>query len=83
MISVDIKEARVPDVLIRGLSVKDLELLDAHARRMGLSRTQYIKQQLHSEARRQASTVTTADLLSLSELLPDLADPDVMRDAWS
>ena len=73
----------MPDVLIRNLPAEDLALLDEQARRVGLSRTEFLRRQLHREARRAGSTVTAADLTELSDLLGDLADPRVMDEAWS
>lgn len=73
----------MPDVLIRNFPADDLELLDKQARRVGLSRTEYLRRQLHREARRTESGVTVGDLEAFSGLLPDLADSDVMREAWS
>lgn len=73
----------MPDVLIRNFPADDLELLDEQARRLGLSRTEYLRRQLHREARRTKSAVTVGDLDTFSGLLPDLADSDVMREAWS
>lgn len=73
----------MPDVLIRNFPAEDLELLDEQARRVGLSRNEYLRRQLHREARRTEAAVTTADLVAFADLLPDLTDPAVMRDAWS
>lgn len=73
----------MPDVLIRNFPAEDLELLDEQARRVGLSRTEYLRRQLHREARRTESAVTVGDLHALSGLVSDLADPDVMREAWT
>lgn len=73
----------MPDVLIRDVPADDLALLDEQARRVGLTRTEYLRRRLHEQARRTHGSVTSADLTALSRLLPDLADPDVMRDAWS
>lgn len=73
----------MPDVLIRNFSAADLELLDKQARRLGLSRSEFLRRQLHQEARRVATPVTTIDLVRFSELVPDLEDEAVMTDAWS
>ena len=73
----------MPDILIRNFPADDLKLLDEQARRVGLSRTEYLRRQLHREARRSQSAVTVGDLSALSGLLPDLDDPQVMREAWS
>ena len=73
----------MPDVLIRNFPAEDLELIDEQARRVGLSRTEYLRRQLHREARRAEHAVTAADLQAFSVNLPDLTDAEVMRDAWS
>lgn len=73
----------MPDILIRDIPGEDLALLDEQARRAGLTRTEYLRRRLHEQAHRSAAPVTTEHLRALGELLPDLADADVMRDAWS
>lgn len=73
----------MPDILIRNIPAEDLALLDEQARRLGLSRAQFLGRQLHREARRTEATVTASDLADLSDLVEDLADPDIMRDAWT
>ena len=74
----------MPDVLIRNFPASDLELLDKQARRLGLSRSEFLRRQLHQEARRVATRrVTRVDLVQFSDLVPDLEDEAVMTDAWS
>lgn len=73
----------MPDVLIRNFPADDLALLDEHAARLGLSRTEFLRRHLHQEARRTATTVTAADLARFSTATADLADDAVMSDAWS
>lgn len=73
----------MPDLLIRNFPAEDLALLDAHAARLGVSRTAFLRRQLHQEARRTAITVTAADLSRFSAAAADLADDAVMSDAWS
>lgn len=73
----------MPDILIRNFPSEDLSLLDEQARRVGLSRTEYLRRQLHQQARRTSATVTLEDLQSVAALLPDLTDEEVMKDAWS
>lgn len=73
----------MPDVLIRDVPADDLARIDGQARRVGLSRTEYLRRQLSREARRPERDVTVADLQSLSAALTDLADAAVMRDAGS
>lgn len=73
----------MPDILIRNVSAEDLKLLDKQARRLGLSRSEFLRRQLRQEARRVATRVTRADLILFSDLVPDLEDEAVMTDAWS
>ncbi len=73
----------MPDVLIRNVPPEDLALIDAHAARLGLSRTEYLRRRLHQEARRPGSPVTTADLDAFAARFGDLGDQDVMRQAWT
>lgn len=73
----------MPDLLIRDFPVEDLDLLDEQARRLGLSRVEYLRRQLHQTARRLDSEVTAGDLVGLSELIVDLGDESVMGQAWS
>lgn len=72
----------MPDLLIRNFSAEDLGLLDDQARRLGISRTEHLRRQLQREARRTSGVVTAADLLAAADLMADLADDDVMADAW-
>jgi Ribbon-helix-helix protein, copG family len=72
----------VPDVLIRNFPAEDLALLDEHAARLGISRTEYLRRHLQQEARRAVIRVSAADLMTFSKIIPDLASDDVMTDAW-
>lgn len=73
----------MPDILIRDLPADDLALLDEQARRAGLTRSAYLRQRLHEQARRSFAPVADTDLDKLARLLPDLSDPEIMRGAWS
>lgn len=73
----------MPDVLIRNIPSADLARLDEQARRSGLSRTDFLRRQLHQQAQRSAEPVTVANLSAMGELLSDLANPTVMGEAWS
>jgi hypothetical protein len=73
----------MPDLLIRNFPAEDLALLDEHAARLGVSRTEFLRRQLHQEARRTATAVTEADLTSFSAAIADLAEDAVISDAWS
>jgi len=70
------------DILIRNFPGEDLALLDEQARRAGLSRSEDLRRRPHEQAHRTQASVTASDL-KLAELIPDLADADVMLDAWS
>lgn len=73
----------MPDVLIRDVPPDDLARIDAHAARLGLSRTEFLRRRLHQEASRPVSGVAVADLQSFAARFSDLGDPEIMRRAWS
>lgn len=84
MISFDIVEVNVmPDVLIRDVPEDVLAAIDAHAARLGLSRNEFVRRQLRQVAQRSASSVTAGDLQRFASTFSDLADPDVMAQAWT
>ncbi len=56
--------------------------LEAHARRLGLSLTEYVRRLLARDAAVSGSPVRTADLARFADSLRDLADPNVMSRAW-
>jgi Ribbon-helix-helix protein, copG family len=72
----------VPDLLIRDVPAEDVARIDAHAARLGLSRTEYLRRRLHQDAARPATPVTVADLRAFGARFGDLGDPEVMRQAW-
>jgi plasmid stability protein len=72
----------VADVSIRGVPDDVVAAIDERARRLGISRNENLRRALESESR-PAVTVSSADLGPLAEQFTDLADPDVMGDAWS
>jgi len=73
----------VPDILIRDVPAGDLARIDAHAARLGLSRTEYLRRRLHQDAARPMAPVTVDDLRAFAVRFGDLDDPGVMRQAWS
>ncbi|MGH2782831.1 MAG: type II toxin-antitoxin system VapB family antitoxin [Solirubrobacterales bacterium] len=73
----------MPDVLIRDVPAEDLARIDAHAARLKLSRTEYLRRRLHLEASRPSTPVTAADVQRFASRFSDLEDPEVMRQAWS
>lgn len=73
----------MPDVLIRDLPDDVLAAIDAKARRVGLSRTEYIRRALSRERGEATESVSVRDLVVFADTFADLADDDVMRHAWS
>ncbi|MGI9052952.1 MAG: type II toxin-antitoxin system VapB family antitoxin [Ilumatobacteraceae bacterium] len=70
------------DVLIRDIPDDVLAAIDAQAKRSGLSRTEYLRRTLGRE-RRDPTDVTVDDLHRFASTFPDLADDDVMGQAWT
>jgi plasmid stability protein len=70
------------DMLIRDVPDDVIAALEAHARRLGLSRTEYIRRRLAQDAAVSGSPVRTEDLARFADSFRDLADPDVMSRAW-
>ena len=70
------------DMLIRGVPDDVVSALDARARRLGLSRTEYVRRTLARDAAVSDSPVTARDLARFAATFVDLADQDVMSQAW-
>lgn len=70
------------DLLIRDLTPEVLAALESKAALLGLSRAEYIRRTLTQEARLGTESVTEQHLASLLEQLPDLANKEVMENAW-
>jgi plasmid stability protein len=70
------------DVLIRDVPDDVLAAVDAHAARLGVSRSEYVRRRLAQDAQVPGTTVQVADLARLADLTADLDDPDVMAAAW-
>lgn len=67
------------DVLIRNVPDEDLARIDAHAARLGLARGEYLRRQIAKDAARGSGSVTVDQFAKFA----DLADEELMRDAWS
>lgn len=75
----------MPDVLIRGLSEAALELIDRRAAKLGISRNEFLRRRFEQDlpvADDQQGPTTVDDLRRSAAVFTDLADPDVMADAW-
>lgn len=70
------------DVLIRDVPDDVVAALDAHASRLGLSRSEYVRRRLAQDAVVSGTEVSVADLTRFADLFGDLADPQVMDQAW-
>ncbi len=71
------------DILIRDVPDEVLAVIDAKARRVGLSRTEYVRRALARERDGSTPEVTVEGLVTFAGTFADLADPEVMRRAWS
>jgi plasmid stability protein len=76
-------EAEMTDVLIRDVPEDVIAALDAHAARLGLSRSEYVRRRLAHDAATPGSAVSVEDLARFAGTFADLADPDVMSRAWT
>jgi len=72
----------VTDVLIRDVPDDVIAAVDAHAGRLGLSRSEYVRRRLAQDAATQAAPVTQGDLVRFAERFGDLADEGLMSRAW-
>ena len=72
----------VADVLIRDVPDAVLAEVDAHAARLGLSRVEYIRRRLAADASASSAHVTAQDLRKFADTFADLADREVMDEAW-
>ena len=70
------------DILIRDVPEDVVAAVDAHAGRLGLSRSEYVRRRLAQDAARLGSPVSVEDLARFADVFGDLADPDVMSQAW-
>ncbi|MBL7490123.1 antitoxin [Frankia sp. AgB1.9] len=75
------------DLLIRDVPDGVIAELDAAAARAGVSRVEYLRRTLSAEAERAArethQPLAPADWALLGELISDLDDTEIMREAWS
>lgn len=71
------------DILIRDVPDDVLSAIDAKAKRVGLSRSEYLRRTLDRERVQDSAPVTVEQLRRVASLVSDLDDPDVMDSAWS
>lgn len=70
------------DLLIRNVPDEVVAALEMKAKRLGLSRSEYLRRQMVREATTTAQTVTVESLEHFADTFADLADPDVVDRAW-
>lgn len=70
------------DVLIRDVPDDVVAALDAHAGRLGLSRSEYLRRRMAQDAAASGAPVSTEDLARFADVFGDLADPQIMARAW-
>lgn len=70
------------DMLIRDVPDDVIAVLDAHARHLGLSLTEYVRRRLAQDAAVSGSCVRAGHLAQFVDSFRDLADQDVMSRAW-
>lgn len=70
------------DLLIRDVPDDVVAAIEANARRLGLSRTEYLRRTLARERSAAGGEVTVDDLVRFADTFADLADPEVVRRAW-
>lgn len=71
------------NILIRDIPDEVVAAIDARARRVGLSRTEYLRRTLARERVDNSEAVTVDHLERVALLAADLTNPEVMSEAWS
>ena len=72
----------MPDLLVRDVPDDVLAALDSRAKRLGLSRAEYVRRKLTQAARTTDEAVREGDLRQFAETFADLGDPWIMDHAW-
>jgi hypothetical protein len=75
-----ISSQAMTDILIRDVPDDVIAMIDANARRVGLSRSEYLRRALASE--RGSGDVTVGDLSQFARTFHNLGDPVIMGQAW-
>ncbi|MEY4606696.1 MAG: hypothetical protein RLY45_1456 [Actinomycetota bacterium] len=71
------------NILIRDIPDEVIAAIDARAKRIGLSRTEYLRRTLERERVGSVGPITLDHFHRVASLAADLDDPDVMANAWS
>ena len=70
------------DVLVRDVPDEVIAALDAHAGRLGLSRSEYLRRRMAQDAAASGSPVSIEDLARFADIFGDLTDLQIMARAW-
>jgi plasmid stability protein len=70
------------DILIRDVPNQVIASIDARAARLGISRSEYVRRRWIQDAAREEGPVSVQDFDTFAATFQDLADPDVMSQAW-
>jgi hypothetical protein len=70
------------DLLIRDVPEHVLASVDAHAKKLGLSRAEYIRRRLAQDVATPGISVSVSDLQAFAVDFADLKDPAVQSGAW-
>ena len=70
------------DLLVRDVPEHVVAAIDAKAKRLGLSRNEYLRRQISQAVSGEAGPVTVEDLRAFATTFADLDDPGVMTRAW-
>jgi len=71
------------DILIRDVPEEVLAAIDAKAKQVGLSRTEYLRRALARERVQDTGPISVDQLRQVGALTKDLDDPTVIAGAWS
>jgi len=71
------------DILIRDIPDEVIAAIDARAKRVGLSRTEYLRRTLERERSSLSVPITLEHFEKFVKLTIDLDDRDVMSNAWT
>ncbi len=70
------------DLLVRDVPDDVLAAIDSKAKRLGISRAEYVRRQLTQAARTTDEAVRESDLRQFADTFADLGDPAIMDQAW-
>ena len=70
------------DLLVRDVPDDVLAAIDSRAKRLGISRAEYVRRQLTQAARTTDEPVKASDLRQFTDTFADLGDPAIMDQAW-